>query len=1022
MMRLKRITTVWLAVMLLATLSTSTLTSARATPVESPQLAQDPQGLVVRIHYADRSDLAQLATRYDVWEVHANEQYIVAAVRPDEYLALIAQGYKVEIDLEKTAALNRPRSPLPGQVNGIPGYPCYRTVEETFATAQTIVANYPNLAEWIDIGDSWDKVTAGGNLGYDMLVLKLTNHSIPGPKPKLFIMSAIHAREYTTAELNTRFAEQLVNNYGIDPDVTWLLDYNEIHLLLQSNPDGRKMAETGLSWRKNVDNNYCANTNSRGADLNRNFPFHWGGPGASTFQCDETYRGASAASEPETQAVVNYVRSEYPDLRNDDLVSAAPITTSGIFVDLHSFSQLVLWPWGDTTQVAPNGPALQTLGRKFAFFNNYTPEQSVGLYPTSGTTDDTAYGERGVPAFTIEMGTDFFETCTSFENTTLPANMPALFYAAKAARRPYMTPAGPDVLSLTAAPTTTVMGAQVILNATANDTRYLGGEPTQKIAGARYTIDAPSWITDVVTHALSPADGGFSSPVEAIRATIDTTSLGVGRHIIYVEAQDAAGNWGVPTAVFVWISGAPDSGLTGAVTTQGTGVPIAGALIQASQTPTLTFNATSDASGSYTKRVVPGTYTLNASKYGYQSATIPNVLVNTGVTTTQNITLTPVVSHVVSGTVRDATTGWPLPATIDIGGYPNSPIVNNPATGFYSLSMAEGITYTFGVNATVPGYLPQARSVGPLTSDRIENFDLSVDAAACIAPGYAFAGLYQTFDAATTPAGWTVVNNVGSVGWSFDNPGGRSNSTGGAGNMAIADSDHAGAVNMDTELRSPVMDLTTLSVVTLTFKTDFFYYTGGLSEVADVDVSTSGGAGPWTNVWRKTSNYRGPHTETIDLTSIAAGHNSVMMRFHYYNANNEWWWQVDDVQLGKCIVSYASVPSLSPTLASGEGEPGSTVTYTLHMSNTGNLTDTFTLSAANNVWPTVLAPITATLAPSQTASLIVSVTIPITTPGGTLDVATITMAGSGAQAHSTVQTLARWPVNLFLPVVIKDLP
>ena len=105
-------------------------------------------------------------------------------------------------------------------------------------------------------------------------------------------MSAIHAREYTTAETNTRFAEYLVNNYGVDPDVTWLLDYNEIHLLLQFNPDGRKLAETGLLWRKNVDNAYCANTNSRGADLNRNYPFQWGGPGASTFQCDETYRGA----------------------------------------------------------------------------------------------------------------------------------------------------------------------------------------------------------------------------------------------------------------------------------------------------------------------------------------------------------------------------------------------------------------------------------------------------------------------------------------------------------------------------------------------------------------------------------------------------------------------------------------------------------------------------------------------------------------------------------------------------------
>ncbi len=58
-------------------------------------------------------------------------------------------------------------------------------------------------------------------------------------------MSAVHAREYATAELNTRFAEYLIDNYGTNADATWLLDHHEFHFLLQSNPDGRKQAETG---------------------------------------------------------------------------------------------------------------------------------------------------------------------------------------------------------------------------------------------------------------------------------------------------------------------------------------------------------------------------------------------------------------------------------------------------------------------------------------------------------------------------------------------------------------------------------------------------------------------------------------------------------------------------------------------------------------------------------------------------------------------------------------------------------
>ena len=105
-------------------------------------------------------------------------------------------------------------------------------------------------------------------------------------------------REYTTAELVTRFAEYLVTNHGIDPDATWLLDEHEIHLLLQTNPDGRRLAETGTFWRKNTNQAYCgANPTSRGADLNRNFAFQWACCGGSSGNvCDETCPSAAASA------------------------------------------------------------------------------------------------------------------------------------------------------------------------------------------------------------------------------------------------------------------------------------------------------------------------------------------------------------------------------------------------------------------------------------------------------------------------------------------------------------------------------------------------------------------------------------------------------------------------------------------------------------------------------------------------------------------------------------------------------
>jgi hypothetical protein len=394
-----------------------------------------------------------------------------------------------------------------------------------------------------------------------MQVLKLTNSAIPGPKPIIFITSAIHAREYTTAELTTRLAEFLVTNYGTDPDATWILDYHEVHFMLQTNPDGRKQAEAGILWRKNTNQNYCgATSNSRGADLNRNFPYNWGCCGGSSgSQCSETYRGASAASEPETQTVVNYIQSNFVDNRGPGDSALAPLDTQGIYLDIHSSGRLLLWPWGHTSTVAPNGPQLQTLGRKLAYFNGHTPQQSIGLYPTDGTTTSFAYGEMGLAAFTFELGTEFFESCSYFENTLIPDNMPALLYALKVVRAPYITPAGPDAVNVSldfgSSLPGVASGTIVNLSANIDDGRYNnsnGSEPSQNIAAAEYYLDGPPWNGGTAV-AMSPADGNFNSTVEGAAAAIDTTSLSQGQHILYVRGQDASGNWGAVSAVFLYI-------------------------------------------------------------------------------------------------------------------------------------------------------------------------------------------------------------------------------------------------------------------------------------------------------------------------------------------------------------------------------------------------------------------------------------------------------------------------------------
>jgi hypothetical protein len=511
---------------------------------------------VVRAGFTDREQVNRLTADREPWEVNYDKGYLVIDVDRAGWHELVDLGFTVEVDEERTADLLRPRVKLPGQVGGIPGFPCYRTVEETYGSAQRIALHRPDLATWIDIGDSWEKVNPGGLSGYDLKVLKLTNSAIPGPKPKLIINAAIHAREYTTAELVTRFGEYLVKNYGKNADVTWMLDTQEVHLVLQANPDGRKIAETGNLWRKNTDSNDgCGSASSWGTDLNRNYPYNWGCCGGSSGSaCSETYRGPSAASEPEVQAVRNYVVAELPDY-GDPQQGPIPSNAAGMFMDIHSYSQLVLWPWGYTNQVAPNGIQLQTLGRKFAYFNNYLPEQSIYLYVTDGTTIDFGYGQLGVASYTFELGTDFFQSCSVFLNTILPKNMDALIYAARVTRAPYMLPAGPESLSVATVPSGMVPSGQPLaVNATVNDTRFNntnGTEPTQPIAASEVYVDVPPWSPGAAPIALAAADGNFNTSVEAVTGTLSTAGWPVGRHTLYVRGRDTLNNWGPVGAVFI---------------------------------------------------------------------------------------------------------------------------------------------------------------------------------------------------------------------------------------------------------------------------------------------------------------------------------------------------------------------------------------------------------------------------------------------------------------------------------------
>lgn len=446
---------------------------------------------------------------------------------------------------------------------GISGFPCYETVEESYAIAEQLVQDYPDYASWQPIGPAWAK--NNGRPGYDLYVLKLSKKNNIQHKPVLLVNSAIHAREYATAPLVLAFAKSLLAGIGNNADADWILEQQEVHLVLQTNPEGRKIAETGLLWRKNINDNSCSSGNY-GVDLNRNFDFGWNSApgGSSGDSCDLTYRGVSAGSEPETQALQQYSRAIFQDNRGPLRTDAAPATTPGIHLDIHSYSELVLWPWGENATPAPNAAALQTLGRKFAWFNDYLPTQAVGLYPTDGTTDGVSYGELGVAAYTFEIGTAFFQSCAVYQNQILPDNLNALWYAARVTAAPYLLPSGPEVQALQL---NTVAGKirqdqslTLQFNLTDRQTNQQNGvEPSQPIRKAELFIN--QFPTDAVAAdvVLNAKDGAFDSAVELVSGTV--SGLPLGKHRLYLRGTDASGQAGPVYASYVEVTPAEEDPL-----------------------------------------------------------------------------------------------------------------------------------------------------------------------------------------------------------------------------------------------------------------------------------------------------------------------------------------------------------------------------------------------------------------------------------------------------------------------------
>ncbi|WP_431728371.1 M14 family zinc carboxypeptidase [Verrucosispora sp. TAA-831] len=363
--------------------------SAEPAPNRDEQPAAVPYRVLGPKTLADRNAIAGTGAAIDYSE---HGVLHVSATRA-EAAAITRLGFR----LEAIAALPTDRGTADGQVGALAFPPAdanYHDYAEMTAVVNQVVADHPSIARKISIGSSYE--------GRDLVAVKISdNVATDENEPEILFNAQQHAREHLTVEMAIYLLNLFTDNYGSDSRITSLVNNREIWIVPTVNPDGSEYdIATGSyrSWRKNRQPN--SGSSYVGTDLNRNWSYNFGCCGGSSGSTSsDTYRGPSAFSAPETQALRNFVNSR--------VVGGVQQIKANI--DFHTYSELVLWPYGYTTSNTATGMnadqynTFATIGQQMAATNGFTPQQSSDLYITDGSSIDWMWATHGIWAYTFEL-------------------------------------------------------------------------------------------------------------------------------------------------------------------------------------------------------------------------------------------------------------------------------------------------------------------------------------------------------------------------------------------------------------------------------------------------------------------------------------------------------------------------------------------------------------------------------------------------------------------------------------------
>lgn len=348
-----------------------------ALALSTAALAATPELSVIRIPAASRAALDALQKEISLDFIDVQPDHVLASVNVHERALLDGRGVRYTVEhADAEAYINQ------GRAAGVGAYHTYEMVQAELAAH---AAAAPELARVTTIGTSVE------GRAIPALVLEAPGAVPQAERPKMLIMGLHHAREWISVEVPMALADKLVKGWtSNDPAIRALLSTRTLWIVPIVNPDGHKYSQSGSTmWRKNRHKTWYFSTN--GVDPNRNYGFEWVGAGSSNMPFSETYRGESAFSEPETQAIRALAEREK--------------FTAGI--SYHSFSELVLFPWGHTRKICPDDKTFRGFATEMGRITKYRPQTGADLYIVNGECDDYLYGTLGTWAWTVELGKQF---------------------------------------------------------------------------------------------------------------------------------------------------------------------------------------------------------------------------------------------------------------------------------------------------------------------------------------------------------------------------------------------------------------------------------------------------------------------------------------------------------------------------------------------------------------------------------------------------------------------------------------